>query len=260
MLKKPYTENAYTYWSKYIKGVLVLRPPQGESLERFARLCDIFSLSKNPDLPEELAKVRELYPTLTSFEREFPSVCFALATGIGKTRLMGAMIAYLVYEKGIRNFFVMAPNLTIYNKLKIDLGEPASEKYVFKGLDKFVNQPRVIDAGNYEEFRQMKLFGDGITINIFNISKLNSETGRMRRLSEVLGQSYFSYLQSLPDLCIFMDESHHYHADRGFDTINELRPILGVELTATPQIQKGGRKVDYKNVVYEYSAARRGKR
>jgi type III restriction enzyme len=52
-----------------------------------------------------------------------------------------------------------------------------------------------------------------------------------------------------------MDESHHYHADRGFDTINELHPILGVELTATPQIQKGTRKIDFSNVVYEYSLA-----
>lgn len=74
-------------------------------------------------------------------------------------------------------------------------------------------------------------------------------------MNEVLGQSYFAYLQALPDLCIMMDESHHYHADRGFETINELHPILGVELTATPQIQQGARKVDFKNVVYEYSLA-----
>src|SRR5699024_6831075 len=78
---------------------------------------------------------------------------------------------------------------------------------------------------------------------------------RIKRLNEVLGQSYFSYLQSLPDLCIFMDESHHYHADKSFEVINELRSILGVELTATPQIQKGTKKVDFKNVVYEYSLA-----
>jgi len=255
MLREPYTDKAYTYWSKYIAGALALRPPQRESLERFARIADILSLSKTPDLADELVKIRELFPTLTSFEREFPSVCFALATGIGKTRLMGALIAYLHYEKGVNNFFVMAPNLTIYKKLKTDLGDPASGKYVFRGLDKFVTPPRIIDGDNYEEFRQASLFDSGITINVFNISKLNSESGRMRRLQEVLGQSYFSYLQSLPDLCIFMDESHHYHADRGFDTINELKPILGVELTATPQIQKGARKIDFKNVVYEYSLA-----
>jgi type III restriction enzyme len=254
-IREPYTDRDYSYWSKYIGNILVLRPPQKESLERFARICDILSLSKEPDLDGELKAIREMFPTLTSFEREFPSVCFALATGIGKTRLMGAFIAYLVYEKKIRDFFVMAPNLTIYKKLKNDLGEPSNPKYVFRGLDKFVNPPRIIDGDNYEEFRQSSLFDTGVTINVFNISKLNSESGRMRRLNEVLGQSYFEYLRSLPDLCIFMDESHHYHADRGFDTINELYPILGVELTATPQIQKSGRKTDFKNVVYEYSLA-----
>lgn len=250
--------------AKFINNRLALRPPQKESLERFQQIVDILSLSKIPDLEEELRKIHEIFPTLTSFEREFPSVCFALATGIGKTRLMGALIAYLHYQKGIKNFFVMAPNLTIYKKLKADLGDPSCAKYVFRGLDKFVNPPRIIDGDNYEEFCQLttnKIL-QPIVINIFNISKLNSESrtadgkpARIKRLNEVLGESYFQYLQSLPDLCIFMDESHHYHADRSFDVINELRPILGVELTATPQIQNGARKIDFKNVVYEYSLA-----
>ncbi len=241
--------------TKYISNRLALRPPQKESLERFQKICDILSLSKIQDLEGELGKIRVLFPTLTSFERNFPSVSFALATGIGKTRLMGAFIAYLNYEKGIRNFFVMAPNLTIYRKLKDDLGDQTNPKYVFRGLDKFINPPRIIDGDNYEEFRQLSYDDSEVIINVFNISKLNSESGRMRRLNEVLGQSYFEYLKSLPDLCIFMDESHHYHADRGVETINELNPILGVELTATPQMQKNGRKIDFKNVVYEYSLA-----
>lgn len=299
MLKKSYTERYYTYHSKYINNVLALRPPQEQSLDYFAKLCDIISLKKNPttmqqiiaeyeeeynELPtfeqkdkflhdkasvialdfyaDDLKNVQEYFKTLGSFERDFPSVCFALATGIGKTRLMGACIAYLRYEKGIKNFFVMAPNLTIYRKLKTDLGNPSNPKYVFKGLDLFVNPPRIVDGENYNDFRQMQTFVNDVTINVFNISKLNSDSkvkdgqpARIKRLSEVLGESYFSYLQSLPDLCIFMDESHHYHADKSFDVINELRPILGVELTATPQIQKGTKKVPFKNVIYEYSLA-----
>lgn len=299
MIKESYTENFYSYNSKYINNVLALRPPQHESLEIFARLCDTLSLTKNPTTTEQiraeheaelaaldtedkrtkkitqwasdaaadfyaedLAAVRAMCPTLTSFERDFPSFCFALATGIGKTRLMGACIAYLRYEKGIKNFFVMAPNLTIYRKLKDDLGNPSNPKYVFRGLDKFVNPPRVIDGDNYNDFRQGTFGVNDVIINIFNIAKLNSDSkassgspARIKRLNEVLGESYFAYLQSLDDLCIFMDESHHYHADKSFDVINELRPILGVELTATPQIQKGARKVDFKNVVYEYTLA-----
>ena len=258
-----YTDKFYTHNLKYINNTLSLRPPQYKSLEIFAKLCDTLSLTKESDLDEELKKVNQMCPTLTSFEREFPSICFALATGIGKTRLMGAFIAYLHYQKGIKNFFVLAPNITIYNKLKDDFGNTASPKYVFKGLDKFSEAPTIIDGDNYNERGGFVsgLYSE-VVINIFNIAKLTADSksekgapARLKRLSEYLGQSYFDYLKSLPDLCIFMDESHHYHADKSFETINELQPILGIEMTATPQIQKGSRKIPFKNVVYEYSLA-----
>jgi len=67
-----------------------------------------------------LSIVRGEFPTVEDFERAFPSLCFALATGVGKTRLMGAFIAYLHLEHNIHHFFVLAPNLTIYNKLIAD--------------------------------------------------------------------------------------------------------------------------------------------
>ncbi len=248
--------------ARYVNNTLCLRTPQSESLEVFEKICDVLCLDKNVDLNEDLEKVQALCPTLSSFEREFPSICFALATGIGKTRLMGAFVAYLYYAKGIKNFFVMAPNLTIYNKLKADFGDPGNPKYLFKGLDAFVNAPRIIDGDNYEEFKQGTYGYNDVIINIFNISKLNSESktkdgkpAKIKRLNEVLGESYFEYLKNLPDLCILMDESHHYHADRSFDVINELKPILGIEVTATPQIQKSSRAIPFQNVVYEYSLA-----
>jgi type III restriction enzyme len=260
MLRREIAMNRNT---KYIGNSLSLRTPQRESLEIFEKICDTLALKKAAVLDAELEKIKALFPTLTSFERSFPSVCFALATGIGKTRLMGAFIAYLYYEKGIKNFFVVAPNKTIYSKLKTDLGTPSNHKYVFKGLDAFVSPPRIIDGDNYEEFRQGTIGNNDIVINIFNIDKLNSDTkiakdkptARIKRLNEVLGESYFEYLKNLPDLCIFMDESHHYHADASFNVINDLNPILGVELTATPQIQKSGKAIPFKNVVYEYSLA-----
>lgn len=249
-------------YAKYIKNALSLRDPQKDALYIFQNICDIISMQKDCDLDKEFEKVSAIYPTLTSFERDFPSFTFALATGIGKTRLMGAMIAYLHYAKGINNFFVMAPNLTIYNKLKDDFGSPSHPKYVFKGLDKFVTPPRIVDGDNYENFRQGTLLSSNVTINIFNISKLTSDSkiikgkpARMKRLNEVLGSSYFEYLKNLDDLCVFMDESHHYHADTSFEVINELKPILGVEVTATPQMQKGSKAIPFKNVVYEYSLA-----
>ena len=65
MLREPYTSKSYSYHSKYIGGVLALRAPQKESLEIFARLCDVLTLSKAPDLEAEIEAVHALCPTLT---------------------------------------------------------------------------------------------------------------------------------------------------------------------------------------------------
>ena len=57
-----------------------------------------------------------------------------MATGIGKTRLMGASIYYLYKTKGYRHFFILAPGSTIYDKLRKE-SNPAHPKYIFKGLE-----------------------------------------------------------------------------------------------------------------------------
>src|SRR3989338_1691326 len=245
-----------------IKNRLSLRQPQVESLDILATLCDKLSLQKNTPLEQELAIVRGEYPTCTDFERNFPSLCFALATGVGKTRLMGAFITYLYLAKGIKNFFVLAPNLTIYNKLIEDFGNPAHPKYVFRGIGEFSQQrPVVVTGDNYQNAtisgKQTSLLNE-VVINIFNISKINAETRggkepRIKRLAEYIGESYFNYLSELDDLVLLMDESHHYRADRGMQVINELNPILGLELTATPQVERSGGAIKFKNVVFEYS-------
>ncbi len=242
-----------------IKNRLSLRKPQADSLEILEKLADTLELKKGVDPVSELAKVRALYPTCSDFERDFPSVCFSLATGVGKTRLMGAFISYLYVAKGIKNYFVLAPNLTIYNKLIDDLSNPQNPKYVFRGIAEFaVTPPRVITGDNYAEARQSTLFKESVNINIFNISKINSEVRggkepKIKRLSEYLGESYFNYLSELSDLVLLMDESHHYRADAGLRAINELKPILGLELTATPIDTRGNK---FKNVVFDYPLAR----
>jgi len=247
--------------AQMISNRLSLRVPQKKSLEILDILSEKLTLRKGSDLAAELSQVKALYPTCAEFEREFPSICFALATGVGKTRLMGAFVVYLYLAKGIKNFFVLAPNLTIYNKLIEDFSNPAHPKYVFKGIGEFAqNPPRVITGDNYLQASQMVLFHSEVKINVFNISKINAETRqgaepRIKRLSEYIGDSYFNYLSGLEDLVLLMDESHHYRADRGMQVINELNPVLGLELTATPQVERGGNTIKFKNVVYEYSLA-----
>ena len=247
-MRREYSE----YTVDYISGCMSLRKPQKRSLKILADILDEIELAKDIDLDKALRDVHDMYPTCSNFERDFMSLTFALATGVGKTRLMGAFITYLYTQKGIKNFFVVAPNLTIYEKLKQDLGNPSSEKYVFRGIGCFKSiLPNLITGENYREKGMMGGFSD-VTINVFNISKFNRELGRIRDLSEYLGSSYFNYLASRDDLVVLMDESHHYRADKGLAAINELKPVLGLELTATPQVEQGTKTVKFKNVVYEY--------
>ncbi|HEX8226410.1 MAG TPA: DEAD/DEAH box helicase family protein [Candidatus Saccharimonadales bacterium] len=238
-----------------------LRKPQEAALDILAELCKTLELGKQVDTAAELAKVHALYPTVSDFERSFVSLCFALATGVGKTRLMGAFISYLAITKKSNNFFIIAPNKTIYRKLITDFSDLSHSKYVFKGIAEFaVTHPRVITGENYNSAitasRQQvsaDLFEDAIDIHIFNIDKINKEGGKVKNLNELIGESYFEYLSGLDDLVILMDESHHYRADRGMAVINELQPIIGLELTATPQVETGGKTVKFKNVAFEYS-------
>jgi type III restriction enzyme len=219
-------------------------------------------LTQERDISAILSTLKAEFPTLEDFEREFPSLCFALATGVGKTRLMGAFIAYLHLAHGINNFFVLAPNLTIYNKLITDF-TPNTPKYVFKGIGEFaINAPRVITGDNYDQqsIPMGDLFGE-VRINIFNISKINSEVRggkepRIKRMKEVLGDSYFNYLANLPDLVLLMDESHRYRASAGVRSINELKPLFGLEVTATPFVESPRGPVPFKNVVMDYPLAR----
>lgn len=259
-----------------IANRLSLRPPQRDSLEILAKVCDVIPLEKNADLSAEAAQanvaqslkvIQGEFPTVTDFERDFPSLCFALATGVGKTRLMGAFIAYLFKAEGIRHFFVLAPNLTIYNKLIADF-TPNTPKYVFQGIADFaVEPPEIITGDNYESGRGVRartLFGtdERVHVNIFNISKITStetpkgaektNVPRFRRLQEYIGQSYFEYLSKLDDLVLLMDESHRYRASAGMKAIGELKPILGLELTATPHVERGGGTQPFQNVIYAY--------
>ena len=55
-----------------------------------------------------------------------------------------------------------------------------------------------------------------------------------------------------------MDESHRYRASAGVRAINELKPILGLELTATPFVEGTAKSgpVPFKNVVFDYPLGR----
>ena len=239
------------YTTDYISGVMSLRKPQTQSLKILEEITNAVQLRKGMNLKAALGAVHAMYPICSDFERDFMSLTFALATGVGKTRLMGAFIAYLYTQHHIRNFFVVAPNTTIFEKLKKDLSDNNSAKYVFKGLGCFSTPPQIITDDDYRE-KTLSLFESDVHIFVYNIDKFNKEGANMKKVNELIGDSFYQALSDLPDLVLIMDESHHYRAEKGAQALNELHPLLGLELTATPLVTKGNKQVPFKNVVYEY--------
>jgi restriction endonuclease len=236
--------------------------PQIEALEVFDRLMTVSKLGKDITKQEVISNlIRE--PSITHLAQkklfdfteeinpktgtEFPSFCFAIATGGGKTRLMGACIAYLYNTKGFKNFFILSKGETIYTKHRKEDFDPAADKYVFKGLDGFP-VPRLIDGDNYERSSYPELFSDDLTIYLFNIEKIFNERTdvefRFHKFQESIGGSFADILRKKKDLVFLMDESHRVRAEKSLKAINALKPILGLEFTATPIAN---------NVIYAYS-------
>lgn len=256
-----------------------LRPPQRESLERLAASVEAAGLRKGAtadELEAQLASVRAFgyegveLSAAAVFDWQFLSFAFALATGVGKTRLMGAIIAYLYRVKGLRNFVVIAPGKTVYEKLIADFTE-GTPKYVFKGLACFANaKPIVVTGDTYQNgaglLEGQDLLSHSIVINVFNIQKLNErgethedsqkDVARIRRVNETLGMSYFDYLKSREDLVVLMDEAHHYRAGEAHQTVNEMQPVLGIEMTATPNYRVGAHDQRFGDILCEYGLAR----
>lgn len=242
-----------------IKYAMSLRTPQEEALsylDAISTHCDYRKDDKETveaaasECSENNRKVR------TKFD--FPSFCYNMATGIGKTRLMGACIYYLYKTKGYKHFFILAPGNTIYDKLRKE-SNPAHPKYIFKGLEAEMGRPRVWDGENYDQYpvkyEQGSLFVDHtseIQLFIFNIGKIfNSKTDtqfNFHKFKETLGASFADVLMQFDDLVICMDEAHHYYAPASMKAINYLRPILGLEFTATPKSPS--------NLIYSYDVAR----
>lgn len=243
--------NFIQYTTDYISGVMSLRKPQEKSLKILEDIINETNLLENNSTEEILNIINKKYPICTDFERNFISLTFALATGVGKTRLMGAFITYLYTNYGIKDFLVVAPGTTIYEKLKADLGNPANPKYVFKGLGCFSKPPKIIADDDYSN-RNISLFDSDVTIYVYNIGKFDKENTKMKSFNEFLGMSFYDKLAEMKDLVVIMDESHHYRADRGMEAINNLKPVLGLELTATPIVNIKNKQVSFKNVVYEY--------
>ncbi len=163
---------------------------------------------------------------------------------------MAAHMAYLVEVKGLHNFFILTPGETIYRKTisNFTLHDPRSVIDATPALQ----SSSLITGEDYwdTQYKRILQRSSGANIFVFNIQKIWLQSARnfqFQRLQENLGTSFAKALSDLDDLVIFMDESHRYRAPASLAAIEQLRPLLGLEYTATPAS---------KNVLYEFGLNR----
>lgn len=238
-----------------------LREPQKEALQYLDAISSNCDYKRNTlDEVEAIATANceDKHTIKVDDNFKFPSFCFDMATGIGKTRLMGAAIYYLYKTKGYKHFFILAPGNTIYDKLRKE-ANPIHPKYIFKGLEAEMGRPKVYDGENYVRYPARFVQGEieiektsEIQLFIFNIGKIfNSKTDttfKFHKYQETLGSSFADVLAKFDDLVICMDEAHRYYAPASMKAISYLKPILGLEFTATPK--------SHSNVIYSYDLAK----
>lgn len=243
-----------------INWAMSLREPQYDALSCFAHISEQLEYKTSTKAEaEQIASVQCQNPHTIQVAEEFdfPSFCFSMATGIGKTRLMGAAIYYLYKTKGYKHFMILTPGNTIYDKLRTE-SAPSHSKYLFRGLETEMGRPKVYDGENYlsypVKYEQGELFVEKtseVQLFIFNIGKIFTRGDvqfKFHVYNEDLGGSFSDVLRSFDDLVICMDEAHRYYAPASMNAINYLNPILGLEFTATP-------KNTNKNVIFEYGLA-----
>lgn len=240
-----------------IKWAMSLRDPQYEALKCFDNISskiEYKTASKSEAEKVASENCQELHKIVVDKEFDFPSFCFDMTTGIGKTRLMGACIYYLYKTKGYKHFFILCPGNTIYDKMRRET-VPGNPKYMFKGLEAEMGRPKVYDGENYLSYPVRYVQSElqiektsEIQLFIFNISKIFTRGDlefKFHKFNENLGGSFADVLRSFDDFVFCMDEAHRYYAPASKTAINYLNPVLGLEFTATP-------KSTNKNIIFHY--------
>lgn len=170
--------------------------------------------------------------------------------------MLGACIYALYKEKGYKNFFVIAPNKTIYEKFIREFNEE-DPKYIFEGITDLPKY-RVFSGEDFDRIniKQSTSWSEDFVVYIFNIDKFKSEERvlQVKKINEYLGESFYEYISNLTDLVVLMDESHKYKTPIAINAINGLKPVLGLEFTATPfkKITETEKSEKFENILYEY--------
>jgi superfamily II DNA or RNA helicase len=207
---------------------------------------------KNPLIDDLLDEIAE--------KHHAPFLGYEMATGSGKTMLMGASIYFMCKKYQINNFLIITPASTdIYQKTirNFDIGNFES---VWADDTPFTFN--VITGDNYTQ----NLFYNSskeANIFIFNISKFGTNATNTAKTWESAvwkdenGNS-ISIKQYLKDkkLIIITDEAHHAQTPVASKIIKNFHPLSVLEFTATAVETEKSEAKKNQTIVYKYDIKR----
>lgn len=189
-------------------------------------------------------------------QKKAPFLTYEMATGSGKTMLMGASIYFLNKKYGINNFLIITPASTDIYQKTIRNFEIGNYESVWADDTPFTFN--IITGDNYTQ----NLFYDSSkdsNIFIFNISKFGTNaTNTEKTWESAIWQdnngNNISIKQFLKDrkLVIITDEAHHAQTKAANKIIKNFHPCAVLEFTATGIEDGSGESKKNQNIVYKY--------
>ncbi len=205
---------------------------------------------------------------------QWHKVGFEMATGSGKTLLMGATILDL-WHKGHRDFLILTPNTILFDKT-IENFTPRAVKSIFG--DGWNLSYNLVTGNSYRDKTCNYEEDKDISFYIFNMQKFYDKGTSMgqkvgedtmkgvpyvrRPLEESVwrdksGNHTISFVEFLRERrpVIISDEAHHYQQKKTMEAILELLPSIVLEFTAT-SLEKDESDYSGQNNLYKYPMQR----
>ncbi|MFC1556973.1 DEAD/DEAH box helicase family protein [candidate division KSB1 bacterium] len=189
-----------------------------------------------------------------------PFLGFEMATGSGKTMLMGASMYLLNKKYGVKSFLIIAPS-------SLDIYQKTIRNFTIGGIDSIWTDEatfnfNLITGDNYTE-KLLINYNTDANIFVFNIDKFGAKavnTEKAWESSEWKDESgntiSIREFLSSQKLVIITDEAHHTQGQKSMNIIKKFQPEAVLEYTATAVENSRDEEKRSQQIVYKYDIRR----
>ena len=189
-----------------ISAQMRLRPPQLEALEKLHTVLSDLSSGLDSCSQSQVNTIfKEHFPSWDIPENGLVNFTINLATGVGKTRLIGAIIAYLFNSGDSKDFLIVTPRAEIIRKFIREL-QPESPKYIFHDPS-IIERANIITLGTINKSLRQSFLWDHPNVWVLSPQAFTARGARIKSGGDD-GLPTFDFLKDLDDLTVFFDESH----------------------------------------------------